>query len=143
MPSFHCVNDDVGMIFFIEPMMQLGISCVDEDHNKLFTIISNLNERVLKATLTPEETSALFEELIAYAIKHFEHEHDAFRLSNYEFADDHIKHHEELLRSLVKMKQDTTINMSTILQFLTNWLNSHILNEDLKFAVYTGRTGWS
>lgn len=123
------------MIFFIEPMMRLGVPGVDDDHCKLFTIISNLNEKVSKATLTVEETSTLFEQLIAYATEHFEHENNMFKVLNYEFAEDHIKHHQELLDALVKMKQDTTISMSNILRFLTDWMNNHILNDDLKFAV--------
>lgn len=130
MPSYHHVTDEIGMIFYIEPLMLLGLQEIDNDHIKLFKIIDDLNNH----SLSEVDKDVIFVKLIEYATGHFSREETLFQASNYD-AEHHKSEHQKFLMMLNQFDSSKT-KMTDLLKFLTVWLNHHILVEDKKFVEF-------
>lgn len=118
MPSLVHIDNEHGMVFFLDPLMRLGIDEIDNEHAVLFSIISRLNEELKTKTFTDDEKKALFEEIICYANKHFETEERLFKLIGYSHTERHIANHHEILGKLMTMMCNKTPMIVTSSAFL-------------------------
>lgn len=115
----------------------IGVPEIDEEHKKLFELISNTDKVLKTGDTTVSEAMILLNELKQYAATHFAHEeaymeeihdaelnrqkkeHAAFieKINSYNFAD--------VTDETAKMV------MLELLQFLSKWLMAHILGSDI------------
>ena len=113
----------------------VGIFEIDSQHRKLVDILNRLN---LDISEKKYNIMTVVSELIEYTISHFKFEEAL--LTKYEYPD-REKHkilHESLTRDVlayqVKIEQGESISASKIVDFLSNWLSVHILEEDQTYA---------
>lgn len=115
----------------------IGNEIIDIQHKMLFTIVNDLNHQILNNTAI-EHIEETLEKMSAYAVMHFRTEEDLLFKSEYGDYQEHRKHHDDFKKKIMKTAQDIieNKNMNTVIdihRYLTDWLNNHILSEDVKY----------
>ena len=119
-----------------EDSFSVGVDIFDNEHKKLIEIINRLHLALLM-----KETDAVMgktlKDLIDYTITHFAHEEENMANQTYPDFFKHKKEHDELIKKVQDYKTQiesgkTTISLS-IMNFLKEWLMSHILGTDMKY----------
>ncbi|MBP8082348.1 MAG: hemerythrin family protein [Spirochaetes bacterium] len=119
-----------------EDSFSVGVDIFDNEHKKLIEIINRLHLALLM-----KETDAVMgktlKDLIDYTITHFAHEEENMANQTYPDFFKHKKEHDELIKKVQDYKMQiesgkTTISLS-IMNFLKEWLMSHILGTDMKY----------
>lgn len=135
--------------FVWESRYDTGIEAIDDQHHVL---VGTLNE----ANLTlKHETSALaidqlLQDLLAYALYHFETEETMMLEHDYAVHDAaeaqrHIDEHRAFAQRVVAWRStlETTgdLDRDALLGFLNRWLREHILGIDQKLAAFLRARG--
>ena len=115
------------------PQLKTGIAIIDAQHKRLVDIINELND-ALKAGRSEEIMGAMFDELVAYTETHFSVKEKLMAGHDYEDIDNHRREH-RTFTDQIKMDRD---NFKAgvwefergFLDFLRNWLVTHILSTD-------------
>lgn len=119
-----------------EECYSVGVKEIDDQHKKLFEIINNLVEMVGRNS-SKEEVMRLITNLAEYKKNHFETEEKYFKEFNYEGADEHIAEHKKLgetLGQVLKENGDDYMKLSFVLvDFLEDWLITHLMGFDQKY----------
>lgn len=137
MPTMVHVNDQQGMVFFLEPNMKTGLEVIDQDNDKLFKIINKLNLELYKSPYRIEQTLDLFKSLMKFGIEHFELEERLIESIDYpaDESEHHIGEHRMFLRKIKQLIDELGQHkMIEVLEFLNRWLNEHVLKTDKAFA---------
>jgi hemerythrin len=112
---------------------------VDEQHQKLFALFNNLFDAMRRGKGKPMLGTVL-NELIDYAVYHFNTEETLFRKYDYPGARQHKMEHETFKKKVADFKTafDKGESLVTVelLNFLTKWLKNHIMVEDKKFGPF-------
>lgn len=119
-------------------LYSVGVEEIDEQHKRFFSLIGELfhanDSGVTEETIAPY----LLKELDAYAEYHFATEEKYFDLFHYEGAELHKAQHQgfkdrvqEILAQHERREGDT---VSTIAEFMEDWLVSHISNSDKRYV---------
>ena len=125
----------------------LGISEIDEQHQKILAIINKLSDLFNeKRHKDQAEIDQVIQELSDYAIYHFQTEEKYFQLFNYEKAKEHISVH-DLYRTKVdewrkryNIDQDEKVFFE-ISNFLQEWWIWHINNTDRAYVPFMKANG--
>jgi len=123
--------------FLWKPAYSVNIEEIDNQHKK---IIAMLNE--LYAAFMQKEHNQKIENIIKqleeYTISHFSTEEKYFFLYDYENRQEHISEHENFKKKVKIFREEFERNKSaltfSIISFLKEWLNKHILIEDKKYS---------
>lgn len=111
----------------------LGIESIDAQHKTLVQMITQLEEAKDRSTI-----ELVFKELADYIDIHFEYEEQLLKISEYAGYIEHIKHHKALVEKIVELRSEflsnPTFKIYELTDFLVDWLNSHILTEDIKYV---------
>ena len=86
------------------------------------------------------EIKTAFDELIDYTVYHFSNEEKFMQKISYPMFESHKKVHENLLASVAKFYknfQEGNIDKIRLASFLKNWLFTHIMGIDTKYAQYS------
>lgn len=107
---------------------------IDEQHKKLIGMINKLHD----ALFDIEVQKVVINEMIEYAMIHFETEEkymEQFQFSGYE---EHKKEHGKFTEKAMDIRNafEMTGCLLTlhILDFLKEWLENHLLNTDMKYV---------
>lgn len=124
--------------------LQLGISQIDDQHKQLVGMINDLH-RAMKQRQTMVVTGGILERLVSYTVFHFDVEEKLFQKHNYPELSEHKKVHENLVAKVkdfkTKVEQgDATISME-LMDFLKDWLVSHIKGTDKKYVPFLKQHG--
>jgi two-component system, cell cycle response regulator len=112
--------------------LNIGVESIDNDHKKLLIIINKFfNEKNLN------NYEKIFDELEAYAKLHFDGEEALIKKCEYKDYDEHCKQHQILFDEVAKLKKkvlhaNNIDSIKEVSDFLINWLNQHIINEDMQ-----------
>lgn len=131
----HTVN-----IFPWNENFNTGIETIDKQHHKLVEILNALASQLTQKK-DEKALQKILQELSDYTIYHFETEEGIW---NHYFKDDaieieHKKVHESFIKKIAQLKEEqskkTLVSVvEDALEFLTNWLASHILESDREMA---------
>jgi len=121
-----------------------GVAEIDEQH---MILVHTLNEASVKLNRDSslEMLQQITQDLLSYALYHFETEEELMHEYNYlenveEDAKKHLKQHRSFSEKVVSvregLKSETPIESQDLLDFLNNWLVDHILNTDQKFGAF-------
>lgn len=117
--------------------LSVGVAVIDEQHQKLVSMINQLYRGMLKGNKA-EQINPLLQELVAYTQYHFEAEEDLMRRCGYAELDAHLVQHHKLTEQVTDFARKLSAGEAEIdyslLKFLRNWLNNHILREDKKYS---------
>jgi len=114
---------------------------IDEQHKKWIGIINDLHEALIgDVSIGKDVTIQSLKAMDDYTRFHFAHEEAFLRSVNYPGYDAHIELHEAFLKMMQKylsdIEHDHVVLNTDIMKVLKNWLQHHILEEDMKYASY-------
>ncbi len=112
---------------------------IDEQHKKLINLINEMYD-AMQAGKGREIIDIVLDEFVDYTVFHFNTEERLLRQHSYPNYDDHKDMHDhiankarELKKTLDKRNKPSSID---VMLLMTNWLNTHILEEDRKYVPY-------
>ncbi|MES9946268.1 MAG: bacteriohemerythrin [Candidatus Thiodiazotropha sp.] len=119
--------------------LSVGIQAIDDEHQKLLTLINNLQTSVLYPTGETFERQAL-SELVDYTKYHFEREEKLMSENGYPDFEEHKKQHEEMIakvsRFLESYEKDREATIDELTVFLKTWLVDHIAGTDKQYSQF-------
>ena len=119
--------------------MSVGSDELDHDHQRLIEIINRLwmadsmgNRQIIEFVL---------DDLVNYTEFHFAHEEGLLAKVGFPDMDRHIKIHRSICCRLEEFRWEYFQGMRdelrrVLLEFVTAWLNKHILEEDMQYSSY-------
>ena len=117
----------------------VGITSIDEQHQKLCIMISKL-EKSVKPNDACQVMGEVLKDLVEYVKFHFQDEEKVMSRIGYpELKQQKDKHKElvgQVVNILLDLKNGITIERNELYFFLKNWLVHHILEEDKKIGDY-------
>jgi hemerythrin len=117
----------------------VGIGSIDAQHQTLFGLAAELHN-AMSAGQGKAASSKVLDRLIQYTATHFAHEERLMRLHDFPGLEPHKAQHEALTKRVRQFQADFQSGRVTItiqlLQFLKNWLESHIKESDQEYAPY-------
>lgn len=130
------------MSFFNWDLRTFSVSVpeMDSQHEKLVAIVNQIYDASKRPPNKPEN-GKLLGELMKYTLTHFHDEEKYMKSIGYPQLDEHKAQHKELVGNATKAKitfdsGDGTINPE-LLNFLKNWLMSHIQGHDKKYGAFS------
>ena len=115
----------------------IGIAAIDAQHQKLFEITNEIYMLLNNDLLTDkyDQIVAVIEELRNYTIEHFAAEEAYMQKINYRKFLSHKAIHNDFIEKieavdLSKIDNEQNLYLKEILNFVTDWLISHILQTD-------------
>lgn len=126
---------------FIEwdPSYNVGIESIDEDHMRLVETMNLLHEGIMEGKRVAAMQKTL-QMLLNYTREHFGKEEDLLRRAKYPRLNEHIEEHSRFVAKVTEyletFLQGKTAFSLQLLNFMKNWLLSHILTEDRNYIPY-------
>ena len=125
------------------PEMSVGVPELDDDHKVLIRIINQLARNVGEKAEEEVVRSSLFG-LMRYAQFHFAREEKVMAASDYTEIGDHKGEHGgfvEKIRAITEALDEAEDGVpeeinETLLEFLKEWLNHHILIVDMSYRPF-------
>lgn len=120
--------------------MSVGEPHLDSDHRALIALINRLHDQ-LEWGEPRASLDDVFESLIAYIAHHFAREEDVMAAAGAPAQDKHKGEHQSFSQDM-RYIRDRYINGgdggigTELLDFLKNWLNHHILIQDMAYKPY-------
>ncbi|MCX7822240.1 MAG: bacteriohemerythrin [Syntrophobacterales bacterium] len=138
-------SSGVSKKVFIKPIMvwskeyEVGVSEIDEQHQRLFKMVNDLNEAMARGQ-GKDVLDQILTGLVDYAARHFQTEEMYMRKANYPELDSHREIHERLANRVHEMvdryKMGEVGLVIELLNFLQDWLKKHILGTDKRYGQY-------
>jgi hemerythrin-like metal-binding protein len=125
------------VIFPWKEAYNVGIAQVDSQHKGLVKLINDLHS-AMQAGKAKEAVGGIIDELIRYTQRHFNDEEAMLRMRGYSKLAAHHAVHQDLTRQVIELRDKFRASKLTlsieVMQFLKNWLASHILTHDQAYA---------
>jgi hemerythrin len=122
-----------------QDIYEVRVEAIDEQHRKLVSLVNAMAE-AMRAGKGKTVVGKVLKELVEYTAYHFETEEEFFREHEYPEYEAHRKIHQELTRRARELKRTFDLGKplvtAQVMQFLSDWLNKHIIEEDRKFGRY-------
>jgi hemerythrin len=120
----------------------LNVAEIDEQHKKLVSLVNAMYD-AMHAGKGRDMIGKVIAEFVAYTDYHFKSEERLLRQIGYPEYDEHKEMHDNLSRKAQSIKaafdRGNTPTAIEVMLLLTNWLNTHILEEDRKYKPYAER----
>ena len=118
----------------------LNVAEIDEQHRKLVSLVNDMYD-AMHAGKGRDMIGTVIAEFVDYTDYHFKAEERLLRQNGYPEYDEHKVMHYNLSRKAHSIKEafdrGNTPTAIEVMLLLTNWLNTHILEEDRKYKPYT------
>lgn len=121
-----------------------GVAEIDEQHMILVHTLNEASGKLFKDS-SLEMLQQITQDLLSYALYHFETEEELMQQYNYlekveVDAKKHLNQHRSFSEKVVSvregLKSETPIESKDLLDFLNHWLVDHILNTDQKLGAF-------
>ena len=117
--------------------LSVGVPSIDRQHKVLISLINELHIAMDKGS-GASEAKPILKKIINYAQAHFIYEESLFNGKNYISEQEHIQSHTKIKAKLAELKEksdEKDFDVSDeLMNFLKNWLNNHILKEDMSYS---------
>lgn len=130
-----------------EDSFSIGISEIDEQHQKMLAIINKLFDLFgNKKHEDQAEIARIIKEMTDYALYHFRTEEKYFELFSYPKSAEHIEIHNQYRSKIEEWRQRYDANKDKaiffeISEFLQDWWTWHINNTDRDYAPFLKANG--
>jgi len=122
----------------------VNITEIDSQHKKLIALINELHE-AMKVAKGKDVMGHILSELVNYTVYHFGTEEKLFQKYGYPEIVNHKKQHDDLTRQVMdtadKFNKGGNIITVEVMTFLKDWLQSHILRVDKRYAPFLNSKG--
>lgn len=124
--------------------LMTGVPDIDEQHRILVHSLTEARAKLADET-SPDVLEAITQDLLAYALYHFETEEALMHETGYTAAGgadarQHLAEHRDFSAQVVAMRSNLKAGIhvapDVLLGFLNNWLAKHIMHTDKRFAAY-------
>ena len=122
----------------------VNVRVLDEQHKRFFEILGNLHDSKGRVNDTLFLGARVWE-LSMYAVAHFDTEE--LMLSEYSFSgyEEHRKEHELFKDKIADFRRDLELGQTSLtlemIDFLTGWLEHHILDVDQRYSLFLNGKG--
>ena len=117
----------------------VGIMSIDQQHRKLFAMISQFYETIRQKE-TQRAMSEILKELIEYAKTHFSTEENYLSKYEYPLYERHVAQHATFIGKVTnfydRFQAKELLIPIEIADFLKEWLSGHVLGEDQRYAPF-------
>ena len=117
---------------------------IDGQHKKLIKLINDLQD-AMRAGKGKDIVGPILNELVRYTREHFSVEEKYFERFNYPETAAHMDEHARFVRQVGSFKADFDsgkIGLTIkLMDFLSDWLQNHILNTDKKYSAFFNEKG--
>ncbi len=121
-----------------------GIPSIDAQHQQLVGFVNELYDAMTKGQ-GKEATGKILNRLVEYTVKHFAHEEQYFARLGYPDSAAHIAEHDLLKKQVGDFVKKFNAGQATVnaelMNFLRNWLTSHIMGSDKKYVPHLKAKG--
>lgn len=122
------------------------IPSIDSQHKNLFEIANKLHDAFVERKDDSDIIAKILDELVDYTKYHFSFEEKLMKENRYPHLSEHIEKHRILVTKVSEMvekyKNKEQIELTDLLVFVIEWLQEHILGEDMEYCPYVmGTTG--
>ena len=121
-----------------------GVKFIDEQHKYFFNIIASLKKDVEEG-VCKETASQIFFSLVHYAEHFLIQEEIYFKEANFPGIQEHKGLHAGFIRRIIQFKEDYEKDFShtckSLLPFLDEWFDDHILKYDKEAIDYLKEKG--
>lgn len=114
--------------------MAIGMRELDEQHKKLLSLINEAYETIQRHE--EHRMPEIIDKMQDYAVIHFATEEKIFRECNGLDVDEHKIQHKKFITDVEEFRQCQygKTNLSQLFVYLSRWLVTHIMEEDMKWA---------
>lgn len=125
------------MVHFVwKPNMSVGSEIVDSDHRALIDLINKVGD--IAAGKGSAEIADVLDGLIAYVEFHFAREEKMMAAAGYAGTEQHVAEHAGFTDHIYQLRRSfdldsTAIDAEALSQYLKNWLNHHIMIQDMGY----------
>jgi hemerythrin len=124
--------------------LSVGIDSIDQEHQKLFSMINDLYEHIGKKS-NNELISDLIKEMKDYTKHHYATEETYFLQFNYPQYKEHKAEHDAFVAKVADLEKRLNagrlIITFEITAFLKDWIKNHIKGTDMKYVDFLKRQG--
>ncbi len=115
------------------PKYETGLNIIDEQHRGLVDLINELNEALVEER-GKEVMDRVFDELFNYVHVHFNDEENLMKLHEYDDFAEHSRQHDIFTSQMDMFRESfqdgSKVVSDEVLEFLRNWLITHITSTD-------------
>ena len=114
------------------------VSELDAQHKHLIALVESL-EKASQTADFKQSVHSVFQELMEYVMIHFHTEEDYMKSVQYAGLEAHQKLHEALAQDVndrineMMSREPSALDLVKLHNFLVNWVNTHILEEDHQY----------
>lgn len=124
--------------------LSVNVTTFDNEHRKLIDMINDLND-AMKNGKSNDVLGEIISRLIDYTGRHFKSEEQYFAQYGYPNADAHRKEHQELVKKVVDIQERFNSGQMAlsieVMNFLRDWLRSHIKKSDKAYTTFFNDKG--
>jgi hemerythrin len=133
----------MGMILWRDDF-SVEIQEIDEQHKSLVSLINQLYE-ALSTKQHRDQVGEVLHELVNYTLTHFAVEEALMRLMQYPDYEEHKQSHDRIAHKVQQFHADfqqgkANVDME-LLMFLKEWLTTHIMDVDKRYAPHLKKHG--
>jgi hemerythrin len=126
------------------PQLSVKVKEIDDQHRKLVSLVNNLHD-AMKEGRGKDIMKKTLAELADYTIYHFSTEEKLFQKYAYPKYPDQKREHDKLTAQVLDLKKKVDSGASVVtmevMNFLKDWLSSHIMGADMKGGEYLNSKG--
>lgn len=124
-------------LFKFSSLFQVDIKDMDNQHKGIFDFINKIHQAI-KSNRSHDEIAQIFSNMRTFTANHFREEENLMKKVNYTGLNAQISAHTNLLQNvdqiINKFKNHEDVNLIEIMVFLKDWLVTHIMGMDKKYA---------
>jgi len=117
---------------------------IDNQHKQLVEFLNEIYQAFMEKA-HKEKIGTIIDKMSAYTKYHFETEEKYFEYFDYYDKEDHIREHDNFRNRVdefvTKYKASNGALTYEVMNFLKNWLTSHIMDTDQKYVNCFSRNG--
>lgn len=124
--------------------LSVGVRKFDEEHKQLVRLVNQLHE-AMKAGQGKQVLSGILQNLISYTQNHFAAEEQLMKSQGYPDYAEHKKEHNSLTLSVLDLQKQfqagSVLLSQTVMDFLKDWLATHIQGMDKAYGPFLNGKG--
>lgn len=134
----------MSSVFQWKEAYSVKVSALDNQHKKLFELVSELHE-AMGAGHGKQVAGDILDRLIAYTVQHFAAEEKLMEKYKYPSLATHRGEHKALTDKVVAFKKEFEAGSSNLtpqlMTFLQQWLKNHIQTVDQRYSDFLNAQG--
>lgn len=119
--------------------LSVGVVQFDQQHHQLVTMLNDLHAAMQRGEGS-QVLDTVLGDLIAYTRDHFTAEEILMEYHDYPDFQHHTRAHRLLVEQVHaiqdRVKSGRPLQLTSVMQFLVNWLTNHILTEDKNYRSF-------